>query len=101
MARHAAAEVPRRILLGDAANRLWRTALQGLVAAALVGGGTAAYDALHTGRTDYRNIAFSAATAALMAVLAYAHRRWLDPSSTPSAAPPADTILAAPGAAAK
>ena len=85
--------VPQPVLVADTLNRVWRTCLQGIAAAALIGAVTAIHDALTDGRTDYRTIAIAALTAAVMAGLAAVQRYWLDPSRLPSAVPPTDALL--------
>ena len=74
----------------DAANRTWRTVLQGAATVALIAAGTALLEWLEAGEFSWRTLGVSAGTAALMAVLAFLHRTVLDPSGLPSALPPAD-----------
>lgn len=95
----AVPRVPRAVLAADALNRVWRTCLQGIVAAALIGAAAAIHDALTAGRTDYRAIGYAGITAAVMAGLAAVQRYWLDPSRLPSAAPPSDALLQVTGTA--
>lgn len=73
--------------MSDAFNRFARTVLQSIAVAALTAAVTVAHDALSAGRTDYSNIAKIAGGAALVAVVAYIHRRWVDPSRIPSLKP--------------
>lgn len=91
----------RRWLRLDALNRAWRTLLQGIGAVVLFAAGDAAVqvvqralvDAMAGQPLDWQQVktraAYAAATAATMAVLAYWHRRRLDPSRIPSSPPPA------------
>lgn len=75
--------------MSDALNRFWRTVLQGLVLTAVVAAGDYAYNAFTGGETDWRIVARGAGFAAGMAVLSYAHRKYVDPSPIPSLTPPA------------
>lgn len=93
----------RSWLKRDALNRAWRTILQTLMLVVLAPAGDAAIqvgqralvesmmgqpvDWSHVGRTAL----YAAGSGAAMAVLAYIHRTKLDPSSIPSAQPPAPT----------
>lgn len=72
----------------DAANRTWRTTLQGAVVVAILAVATALLDWLEAGDFSWRTLGIAALTAALTAVLAYLHRTVLDPSGLPSALPP-------------
>src|SRR5690348_3514684 len=87
----------KRWLKIDALNRAWRTVLQGVVTAALGAAGDVVLQAVRSSWFEHRpmdwrqtgSIALgAAATAAVMAVLAYLHRTVIDPSSVPSAQPP-------------
>jgi hypothetical protein len=89
----------------DALNRAWRTVLQGIVASALTAGGDVVLQAVQKSWFDHqalnwgqvgRTALYTAGTTALMAVLAYLHRAKLDPTSIPSAVPPAPPIGSAP-----
>jgi hypothetical protein len=89
------------VLKLDARNRAARTLLQTVVAGALVAAGDAAWQVLQAalataaagGSVDWGHVAGSAGIAAAMAavtpMVAWAHRRWLDPSRVPSLPPPA------------
>lgn len=84
----------------DALNRAWRTILQTValvviapaVDAAVQVVQLAAVDAMAGKAFDWTQVADTALTAAWvgasMSVLAYVHRRFLDPSRVPSAEPP-------------
>lgn len=74
----------------DAANRTWRTVLQGAVVVGTIAAATALLEWLEAGDFSWRTLGVSAGTAALMAVLAFLHRTVLDPSGLPSALPPAN-----------
>lgn len=103
-------ETRRRWLRLDALNRAWRTVLQGLVVVVLfpaldagIQVARAAVEGKLSGQTvdwtDVRTRALSAAAvAALMAITAYVHRAKVDPSSIPSAQPPAPPVGATPPA---
>jgi cytochrome c biogenesis protein CcdA len=90
-----------RWLKADAANRAWRTVLQGMAVAVLSAAGDAVLQVLQRAvaegatshRFDWHQVAttamYTAGTAALMAVVAYLHRLKVDPSPMPSAEPPA------------
>jgi hypothetical protein len=90
-----------RWLKADAANRAWRTVLQGMAVAVLSAAGDAVLQVLQRAvaegatshRFDWHQVAttatYAAGTAALMAVVAYLHRLKVDPSPMPSAEPPA------------
>lgn len=98
----------RKWLKLDAINRTVRTLLQGVVVtvaaaagdAALQVGRAAIEDAAAGRSLDWREVAttaaYAAGTAALMAVTAYVHRYRVDPTSVPSATPPAPTPTPAP-----
>ena len=88
----------------DALNRAWRSFLHALVAAALVGAIDAAMqvlsnallDATRGNAVDWKQVGILAGSGALTAFVqpfvAYAHRRWLDQSPIPSAAPPSEPL---------
>lgn len=94
-------ETRRRWLRLDALNRAWRTVLQGLVVAVLfpaLDAGVQVVRAAAQGALDGQSVDWgdvrtralmAAATGALMAIAAYVHRAKVDPSSIPSALPPA------------
>lgn len=78
----------------DTRNRVTRTLQQGVVAVVIVAAGAAlpvvqtALSGDDVSTVDWSTVAVSASTAALMAVLAYVQRAWLDPSRLPSNVPP-------------
>lgn len=88
----------------DALNRAWRSFLHAVGAAALLGAGDASWQVLQKALADttagapvdWHQVGVLAGSAALTAfvapVLAYVHRRWLDPSRFPSAVPPRPPI---------
>jgi hypothetical protein len=89
----------------DALNRAWRTVLQGIVATALGAAGDVVLQAVQKSMFDHAPLdwrqvghtaAYTAGTSALMAILAYLHRAKIDPTSIPSAQPPAPPIGSAP-----
>lgn len=92
----------RRWLRVDALNRAWRTVLQGIVTAALGAAADAVLQALRDSGHPFdwsqvgHTAAYAAGTAAVMAILAYLHRTVGDPSSIPSAQPPAPPVGSAP-----
>lgn len=95
----------RRWLRVDALNRAWRTVLQGIVATALGAAGDVVLQAVQKSWFDHvpldwgqvgQTAIYTAGTTALMAILAYLHRAKLDPSSIPSAQPPAPPVGSAP-----
>lgn len=93
----------RRWLRLDALNRARRTILQGIAVTAVAAAGDAVVQVVQqaiadaaTGHGfDWREVAataaYTAGTAALMAVTAYLHRYRVDPSGLPSATPPEPT----------
>lgn len=89
----------------DGLNRAWRTVLQGAVAAGLTAGGDVLLqvimdDALNGRPVDWgqtgTRAAWTAGAAVLMAILAYLHRTRVDPTSVPSAQPPAPQTMPTP-----
>jgi uncharacterized integral membrane protein len=79
----------------DAANRSWRTILQGALVVILLAIATAVLEVIGAGAFSWKTLGISALTAALTAAVAYFHRTLLDPSGLPSAIPPADPGLPA------
>lgn len=74
----------------DAQNRSWRTLLQGLVAAVLMGVWPIISAAVTGGveNIEWMVLRLSLINAAVTAAVTYVWRRWLDPSRIPSAEPP-------------
>lgn len=90
----------------DAWNRAWRTIMQTVALVVIAPAVDAAVQAVHIALADgaagagwdWQSIGRTAASAAVMgasmSVLAYLHRRVLDPSAIPSAQPPAPPPIA-------
>ena len=63
----------------DARNRAYRTFVQGLVAAVVIGVATAGLDLLNAGEFSTRTVVIALSSAALTAGLSYVQRAYVDP----------------------
>jgi len=76
----------------DARNRTWRTFLQGLVAAVLMGTWPVVQATMNAGlqSVDWSVMKWSLVNAAVTAGVTFLWRTFLDPSKVPSANPPGE-----------